>query len=131
MVQVDREVLLVYDGACPMCTAFSKVIRLRKALGELQLINAREQHPIIKEITNKKLDLDEGIILKYNNNFYHGVDAINLLALLSTEDDWFNRVNAIIFRSKSLSKLLYPLLRSIRNLLLLYKGKHKINNLEK
>lgn len=131
MTKSEQGILLVYDGACPMCTAFSKTVRIRQAVGNLQLINARESHPILKEIKDKKLNLDEGIVLKYNGILYFGADALNMLALLGTENYWFNRLNAFLFRSKYIAKLLYPFLRSIRNGLLWYNGKSKINNLGK
>lgn len=85
MLKSDQSVLLIYDGSCPMCTAFGKAIKIREAVGSLHIINGREQHPIIEEINQKGFNLDEGIVLKFNDTLYHGSDALHMLAMLSTE----------------------------------------------
>lgn len=126
-----QSVWLIYDGSCPMCTAFGKVVRIRETVGTLHIINAREQHPILEEINQRRLNLDEGIVLKYNDSLYHGSNALHMLALLGSEHYWFNRLNAFLFRSKILAKIFYPVLKGMRNLLLWYNGLPKINNLEK
>ncbi len=40
------------------------------------MINGREFHPILKEINEKGFNLDEGIVVKFNNAFYFGADAL-------------------------------------------------------
>jgi hypothetical protein len=60
----------------------------------------------------------------------YGVDAIHALALMGTRSGAFNRLNYWAFRSSAVSGVLYPLLRSGRNLLLKIRGVHKINNLD-
>ena len=122
---------LIYDGDCPMCRTLGKTIKIREAVGRLEIINARESHPILEDIQKKGLDLDEGIVVHYQNKFYHGADALHLLALLSSNYSWFNRLNAFLFRSAFFSKLSYPILKNIRNALLCYKGISKINNLQR
>ena len=74
--------------------------------------------------------MDEGFVLKIGDRFYHGADAIHTLALLSTPTGIFNRLNFLIFKSESLSRTLYPILKSGRALLLLMLGKRKLNNLQ-
>jgi hypothetical protein len=48
---------------------------------------------------------------------------------MSTRAGVFNRLTYWSFRSQAASRILYPVLRSIRNLLLKSLGKTKINNL--
>jgi len=72
------------------------------------------------------LDLDEGLVLKIGNHYFHGADAINRLALMSTGAGLFNRLNYFIFRSACLSAILYPLLRTGRNILLYLLGRKKM-----
>lgn len=131
MTKANHSILLVYDGACPLCRTFGKAVRLREAVGELQLINARDNPLILNEINARGFNLDEGIVVKYNDKLYFGSDALQLIALLSTNQTWFNKITAYIFRSPFLSRMLYPFLRSLRNLLLHINGIKKINNLER
>ena len=75
------------------------------------------------------LDIDQGMVLKMGGQIYYGADAIHTLALISSKSGIFNRANYWIFKSKSLSAILYPILRTCRNLLLKILRKSKINNL--
>ncbi len=123
-------IILVYDGDCPVCRNYTQYLSIRKAAGSFELLNARDNPPIIQEINAAQLDMDEGFVLKIGDRFYHGADAIHTLALLSTPTGIFNRLNFLIFRSKFLSRTLYPILKSGRALLLLMLRKQKLNNLQ-
>jgi len=83
------------------------------------------------EITDQGLDIDQGMVLKMGGQLYYGSDSIHALALISTQSGIFNRLNYWLFRSKAISKCLYPILRFCRNLLLKFLGKTKINNLRR
>jgi len=67
------------------------------------------------------------MVLKYDGRLYHGQDCVNRLALMSTPSGAFNRVNAWVFRSPMRSRLLYPVLRTGRNIVLRLLGRTKIN----
>jgi hypothetical protein len=125
-----REILLVYDKECPVCDAYCRVVRIRESVGELRLMNARENTAVMGDITRQGLDIDQGMVLKVDGVLYYGADAIHALSLMSSASGAFNRINHWIFRSKSRSRLLYPLLRSGRNVLLKALRKTKINNLQ-
>ena len=124
-----KQVILVYDKECPACDNFCQVVRIREDIGELVLLDAREPGPIIDEITSLGWDIDQGMVLKLEQQLYYGSDAIYMLSLLSSRSGIFNRLNYWLFKSKRRSHLLYPVLRSLRNLLLKMLGKTKINNL--
>lgn len=122
-------VLLVYDKECPACNAYCQFVRIREAVGDLTLVDARESTEVLQQITDMGLDIDQGMVLKMNERIYYGADAIHALALISSRSGIFNRVNYLVFRSEKLSSWFYPLLRSCRNLLLKLLRKTKINNL--
>ena len=123
------EILLVYDKSCPVCDHYCRMVRIRKAAGDLKLVDAREPSAIMDEITATGLDIDQGMVVKMGGELYYGDDAIHMLALLSTRSGIFNRLNYWIFRSRRLSRMFYPVLRYFRNLLLKLLGRTKINNL--
>jgi len=120
------EVLIVYDGQCPFCSRYVKLVRLRESLGQVRLVNAREGGPLVDELRRAGLDLDEGMALKLDGRLYHGHDCIHMLALLSTPSSAFNRLNAALFRSPRAARLLYPVLRTGRNAALRLLGRSKI-----
>lgn len=125
---LNGKAAIVYDGDCPFCSRYVQLVRLRKSLGDVELINAREGGPIVDEVVAKGFDLDEGMILKMDGRFYHGDECIHRLALLSTPSDAFNRLNHLVFRSRTASRLLYPVLRTGRNTVLRLLGRTRLKD---
>lgn len=124
-----EEILLVYDRECPACNAYCQVVNIRESVGDLRIVDARENSEVMDEITSKGLDIDQGMVLKMGGQLYYGADAIHALALIGSRSGLFNRMNYWMFKSKTVSSVLYPILRLCRNLLLKVLGKTKINNL--
>jgi predicted DCC family thiol-disulfide oxidoreductase YuxK len=124
-----NRILLVYDKQCPACDYYCNLVRIREAAGELMLVDAREGGPVMDEITAAGLDIDQGMVLKVGGTLYYGADAIHMLSLLGTNSGLFNRVTHWSFRYRPVARVLYPLLRACRNLLLKLLGRTKINNL--
>lgn len=125
----QKKIILVYDKECPACDNYCQIVRIRKDIGELVLLDAREPSPLMEEITALGWDIDQGMVLKMDDQLYYGSDAIHALALISSRSGFFNRINYWLFKSKTLSHVFYPVLRFLRNLLLKLLGKTKINNL--
>ena len=125
----SSDILLIYDKECPACSYYCNLARIRKSVGNLVLVDAREGGPVMDEITAAGLDIDQGMVLKIGDKLYYGADAIHTLSLIGTRSGIFNRLAYFLFRSKRLSAILYPVLRSCRNLLLKILRKSKINNL--
>ena len=124
-----EDILLVYDKECPACNYYCNLARVRASVGNLVLVNARDDSPVMREITNAGLDIDQGMVLKVGDKLYYGSDAIHALSLMSTRSGVFNRLSYFFFRSEKVSAVLYPVLRACRNLLLKILRKSKINNL--
>lgn len=125
-----QEILLVYDRECPACNAYCQIVKIRESVGDLRIINARENSEVLHQITSEGMDIDQGMVLKIGDQLYYGSDAIHTLALIGSRSGIFNRINYWIFKSKTISSILYPVLRFFRNLLLKILGKSKINNLK-
>ena len=127
----DEEIVLLYDKECPACGNYAQVIRIRESVGNLRIVDAREDLEVMQEVTEAGLDIDEGMVLKMGGQLYHGSDAIHALALISSRSGLFNRFNYWIFKSKRVSSVLYPVLAGCRGLLLKILGRTRINNLQK
>ena len=123
-----HETLLVYDPECPLCDGYCRAARGSEALPGLRLVNAREDTPVMADISQQGLDIDEGMVLKVDGALYYGADAIHALAARGAGA--FNRINRWLFGSRSRARILYPLLRSGRNLLLKMLRRTRINNLQ-
>lgn len=123
----DHKAAIVYDGDCPFCSQYVRLVRLRKSLGAVALVNARDGGPLVDEVVAAGFDLDDGMVLKMDGRLYHGAECINRLALLSTPSNGFNRLNQLIFRSPTASRLLYPVLRTGRNAVLRLMGRSRLS----
>lgn len=117
---------LLYDGECPFCSRYVTHVRLREAAGPVILVNAREHPALVEEVQRQGYDIDTGMVLKLNGNYYHGADCIHALALLTTQSGWFNRLNALAFRSRTFARLAYPVLRAGRNFTLKLLGRARL-----
>lgn len=126
---MPEPIVLIYDKDCPACNAYCQLVRIRQSVGELTLINAREDSAILRELTAQGLDIDQGMVLKMGDKLYYGSDAIYMLSLLSSRSGLFNRLNYHLFKSRKVANWLYPVLRACRNILLKLLRKRKINNL--
>ncbi|MBB1626390.1 DCC1-like thiol-disulfide oxidoreductase family protein [Achromobacter sp. UMC71] len=117
---------LLYDGDCPFCTNYVQMMQLQKAVGPVALLNMREHADLAAAFRKQGYDLNEGMLLRLDGKTYWGADCINRLALISTGNDLFNKLNAAVFRRPCLSAALYPFMRRGRALTLALMGKKKM-----
>ncbi len=118
---------IAYDGDCPFCSAYVRIISLRKSVQSVFLVNARDKHPFLDEIKTHGLDLNSGMVAKYGGRIYYAHEVINLISLLSSKSGTANQIMAILFRNKEIARLLYPSMVMCRNLTLRMLGKSLID----
>jgi len=114
----DSGIAIVYDGDCPLCTAYVSMARLKKSVGSPALVNARERPDLVKALARSGVSLDAGMVVYYQGHIYAGGEAIYVLALLTTPVDFANRLIGALLARRSFALWVYPLLRAGRNLLL-------------
>lgn len=118
---------LVYDGACPFCGAYVRQVRVSEAVGRLHAVDARQGGRVVDEVVARGFDLDRGMVLKLGDQFYHGAECMHVLASLGTRVGAFNRLNAAVFSSPTLSRWIYPVLRTARNTTLALLGQRPLS----
>ena len=126
----NSAIYLVYDKECPACDYYCNMVRIQDSVGKLIQIDARQPSSFMDDITAAGLDIDQGMVLIVGDRMYYGADAIHVLATMGTRSGVFNRLSYWCFRSKAVSAVLYPILRTCRNLLLKFLGRTKVNNLD-
>ena len=127
-----EELALIYDGECPVCTAYSCSVDVDgdKASG-IKRINARSDDALVKQAKDAGIDLDEGMIVLHDGKMYHGSDALNIMARLAPNRGFGNRLNKLLFSNATISRLSYPVLRAGRNTLLKLLGRKKIRDIDR
>ena len=119
-------VQVVYDGECPFCTAYARLLRLRESY-DVELVDARSGHPVVAEIESQGLDLDEGMVVKMHGRLHHGADAMTRLAVMGAKAGPLRAAGNWVFSDAGRARLFYPPLRAGRNLALRLLGRRKIN----
>ncbi len=128
MTPDPHDTYLIYDGECPACRNYVRFVRFRDTVGTLHLIDARKAPGWVQQMQQRNMPLDDGMVLILNGRYFHGADAIHHMALLSSGSGLFNRINAQLFRSRSLSRFLYPILKACRNTLLFFLAKKPLKH---
>lgn len=121
-------VSIYYDGQCPMCAAYTRMVRLREAAGCVRLVDVRGDRAQVAEFLRQGMDINAGFVVQVNGRYFHGADAIHVLALLSSPRSVAAWVNRLLFRQAWLARLLYPLLVRGRAVLLFLLGKRLIDH---
>ena len=119
-------VTIHYDGACPFCEQYVRLLRLRRAAGPVRLVNLRENADVRSGLEYDGFDPDRGMIVETGGRRLGGADAVNALALLSTPSNLFNRANRLLLSSPPIAAAIYPVLRSGRWLTLFLLGRERI-----
>ena len=109
---------IIYDGECPFCSKYVRLIQLKNTVGYVELINAREDNAMQKKLKEMSIDINQGMVLIDNKDIYFAEECVHRLALLSTSSTLFNRFNKFVFKHKILSKILYPIMKTGRNFVL-------------
>jgi predicted DCC family thiol-disulfide oxidoreductase YuxK len=117
-----RPLRIVYDGDCPFCSRYVRLVRLREQF-EVELIDARTQPDVARRYA---LDLNEGMIADIDGDIHHGSDAVWMLSLLSSRSGFLNRILAAAFSSRAVARMLYPLMRLGRRAALFSLGRRPL-----
>ena len=118
----------IYDGECPICSAYSAAVAGSEGSLNYRAIDARGSDPLVRDAIAAGLDLDEGMVVHHDGHFYHGAEALQFIAGRDRESGLWGMLNRRVFKWRSLSRLFYPLLRAGRNTLLRARGKPKIHS---
>ena len=125
---MSDSITIIYDGECPLCRNYVKFATLKEHISAIDLIDARDaEHRIVSQVIDQGYNLDQGMVVLYADETYYGAEAVHLLALLSSKRRLFNQINHWVLRSKFRAKLLYPLLRLGRRIVLTLKGVKSIH----
>ncbi len=122
----ENAVTIVYDDGCPVCSYYISFSAIEEKYGKLNLVKARSNEEILRYVKSLNLDINEGMIVYFRNKLYYGHDAINIISILGNKNSIKNKLAISIFKNKLISKMLYPILKIGRRIILIILGKKLI-----
>jgi predicted DCC family thiol-disulfide oxidoreductase YuxK len=122
------EIWVVYDGMCPFCASYVRLCRMRELAQRVHLIDARSDHPMVEEVKTRGLSLENGLAVKWNGHYYHGAEALAMMAMFGSESGLLSRLNRFMFSRPKLGGFLYPAMVAARRLTLKLLGRPPIMN---
>lgn len=125
---------IFYDGECPFCTGYARIVRLREAVGPVALMDCRSDDAQAERLAvgdfmgltdpatdapfplgTPPVDFDAGFAVIHQGRLYTGADGVRHLALLTRPVGVLNRLNAWLFRHPRLTRMSYPVMKAMRN----------------
>ncbi|MDO5646605.1 DCC1-like thiol-disulfide oxidoreductase family protein [Paracoccus sp. (in: a-proteobacteria)] len=123
MTDENSLIEVVYDGECPFCADFTRMVALRR-LGPVDLIDARGDDPRVAQI-GAGLDLDRGMAVRHRGRVMYGDGAMAfLLAMSQPRGVW--GLARWVFASPARGRLVYPVLVAGRRIVLRLLGRRPI-----
>ena len=128
------ETVILYDGECPFCTGFAKLVRLRENVGPVRIVNARQGGLELDAVTAAGFDIDQGnaVLERWDGEraarIHHGPDAQAWLAARSVRWHPVGIFLRTLFATPAIGRMSYPVLKGTRNLALRGMGRGKIKS---
>ncbi|MGC2199940.1 MAG: DCC1-like thiol-disulfide oxidoreductase family protein [Stellaceae bacterium] len=113
-----HRLLVLYDGACPLCTSYVRRIRIAENVAQIELLNARDQAALVAGFRERGIEINRGMIVMVDDELYYAEDALRVLAALSTGWGPWNRLSAFLFRSPRRASVFYLMMVAGRRTLL-------------
>jgi len=118
---------LLYDGECPVCSAYVAMSRLRQLYPDVRVASARDEPELVAALRKAGYEINEGMVLSLDRNIYFGPQATRMIAILgrASPSRWRHAVLASIGTAPWAAPL-YPWLNRARLLLLRLLGRRPI-----
>ena len=128
---VSVSVLIIYDGECTFCNAYTQRLKLQQSVGEVELLSARSNDARIQHFVERGYDLDEGMLVVTQNDIYAGAAAMHWLSPHTSGVGFFEAMQSVIFSRRWLANFLYPFLKLGRRVWLALRGRALIGKSSK
>lgn len=119
-------VLIIYDGDCTFCKAYTQLLELQKSVGAVELLSARSDDVRVQYYAERGYDLNDGLLVVTPSQVYAGAAAVHWLSLHLSGYGIFATLHRWVFNHAWLARLLYPLLKLGRRCWLALRGRSLI-----
>lgn len=113
---------IYYDGDCYFCSNFVKLLALREAVGDVQLISLRDETEDVRRILSSGLNVNTGFVVEHGGQVLHGAQAFHYLTTIAEPRNLLSRILFVIGEHPRATRILYPLMVLGRYLVLIAQG---------
>jgi predicted DCC family thiol-disulfide oxidoreductase YuxK len=97
---------IIYDGACPFCSRYVTLVRLRKQVHPIRIVDARTDDEIVGQFRKIGIDLNREMVVAWSEKYYSGADAMQLIHRLSESPSILGRA---LFSYKTIALSAYKM----------------------
>jgi predicted DCC family thiol-disulfide oxidoreductase YuxK len=116
--QDNSAAVIVYDGDCPFCRSYISLMKLREAVGKVDLVDARAGGGAVNMLNAKGFDLNEGMAVIFGDKIYYGADAIVFISIMTHPLRPSSKMLAMLLRNKTRATIIYPIMKLGRQMTL-------------
>lgn len=117
---------VLYDGECPVCSAYVAMSQLRRLQPDIEVLDARVSPGLVARLRAEGFDVNESLLVRVRGRTFAGAEAMRLIFELGSENPLMRRAALYAIGGAPWAGVLYPWLRAIRNLLLRMLGRKQI-----
>ncbi len=113
----EKATCVVFDGQCPFCRAYVASLDSKDGQNhpELNKANARRAPELVRQLTDKGIDINTGIVVIKDSVVFQGASALTLLAKQYGTSAGVVGLHHSLLRYRFFSRAIYPVLRALRN----------------
>jgi len=126
-IHMGRDFLL-YDGECPVCSAYVAMTQLRRHYPHIKVLDARTEPALVADLRRRGYEINEGMVLRLDGAIHFGPDATHMIAVLGRPSpSWWRKAALAGTGTAPWARRLYPWLNRMRGLLLRLLGRRPID----
>lgn len=83
---------LLYDGECPVCSAYVAMTQMRRLYPHLKVLDARTEPALVADLRRQGYEINEGMVLSLGGVVHFGAEATDTMARLGrASPSWWRR----------------------------------------
>jgi hypothetical protein len=83
---------LLYDGECPVCSAYVAMTQLRRLYPHVKVLDARTEPGLVADLRRQGYEINEGMVLSLGGVVQFGAEATRMMARLGrASPSWWRR----------------------------------------
>ena len=107
------EIIIYYDGECPYCKSYTKIIDIRKKYS-FELKDAR-LHPLeISNLNDQGYKIENGILMVFKGEIFQGAKALKMIDHLIYKKTTISKLYGLIIGLPFFANIIYPIVKTIR-----------------